>query len=515
MKENGGFISGLRMPPFLIGLFLGVSLLLQTRSPVRAQENAYRGPCADRFRVGREDFVLNAQESVKDGAMFLRSPNVQHTSQCVKSCCGNRHCDLALIENDSEGDTIKSCFLFKCRYKKRYVCRFVKRTGYSNFILSSVYEKYLAGQDGVSEDGDKFPIANGGPDQVVQPGQNVTLSGVESKDDQGIASYEWTLLNGDQPAVIEKTKHDDEVLVTNLIPGEYDFQLTVKDTAGQSATAEVKVHVLTAEESDSYCRAPPKVGPCRAAFRRWYYDSVTHECVEFLFGGCKSNLNNYLSEAECSRACEGISAASGRSAPPPKAEVCGAPCAEDQFDCGNDCCVDGELECDSVNQCSNDLDEKSCQALNSTFGRLLEVPVNEDLARCTEPPVTGRCRASMARWYYDPMERTCHPFDYGGCDGNDNNFLNMDTCMETCKSVTEKDLFSRSGFQKSTGTSNKGQAALAIILAVASLVLLAVVGYCFVKRKRQRPLPPMPGATPVPTSEDAKHPVYNSTTKPI
>ena len=50
-----------------------------------------------------------------------------------------------------------------------------------------------------------------------------------------------------------------------------------------------------------------------------------------------------------------------------------------------------------------------------------------------------------------------------------------------------------------------------MILAVAILVLLAVLGYCFVKRKKEPPRPPVAPEH----LEDTEHLVYNSTTKPI
>ena len=57
-------------------------------------------------------------------------------------------------------------------------------------------------------------------------------------------------------------------------------------------------------------------------------------------------------------------------------------------------------------------------------------------ARCTEPPVTGDCRNSYTRWYYNPIQRECTPFNYGGCRGNENRFTTRDDCMAMCKGVT-------------------------------------------------------------------------------
>ncbi|XP_061099465.1 kunitz-type protease inhibitor 1-like isoform X2 [Conger conger] len=496
------------MPPFLIGLFLSASLLLQIGCPVRAQE------CSVKYQ-GREDFVLEANESVKNGGEFFSSPNVQSVRECLNSCCKNPNCDLALIEKGPEADTIKACFLFICVYKQKYACRFVKKKGFSSYILSSVFAKYLGALEEIPGDEDKHPIANGGPARVMQPGQVLMLNGLESRDDKAIISYKWSLLKGDSSAVIKKTAMDDQVMVTNLKSGVYVFQLIVTDSIGQSDTTQVKVHVLDAEESDSYCRAPLKIGPCRAAFPRWYYDLQAQDCKQFLFGGCRGNQNNYLYEKECSTACDGIAASASRSAPLPKGEVCGAPCEAEQFNCGDNCCVDGEPECDNVNQCSNGVDEKACRNLNLTFGRLLVIPVSEVKARCTEPPETGPCRASMSRWYYDPLQGKCLRFNFGGCRGNENNFAEEDSCMNTCRSVTDKDVFTTYVAGRSGASTDKGTAVIAVVLAVAILILLAVLGYCFVKRKKEPPRPPVAGATPVSTTEDTECLVYNSTTKPI
>ncbi|XP_071814642.1 tissue factor pathway inhibitor-like isoform X2 [Apostichopus japonicus] len=51
---------------------------------------------------------------------------------------------------------------------------------------------------------------------------------------------------------------------------------------------------------------------------------------------------------------------------------------------------------------------------------------------CRLRPRTGRCKANLQRWFYSPAERRCKPFVYGGCDGNNNNFLSVGECNFTC-----------------------------------------------------------------------------------
>lgn len=54
------------------------------------------------------------------------------------------------------------------------------------------------------------------------------------------------------------------------------------------------------------CLTPKKVGPCKGAFPRWHYNGASSKCEQFVFGGCKANNNNYLSEEECLNACKNI-----------------------------------------------------------------------------------------------------------------------------------------------------------------------------------------------------------------
>lgn len=52
------------------------------------------------------------------------------------------------------------------------------------------------------------------------------------------------------------------------------------------------------------CYLPLKDGrPCKAAFRRYYFDSVSKQCKPFIFGGCTGNANNFATEQECKNSC--------------------------------------------------------------------------------------------------------------------------------------------------------------------------------------------------------------------
>ncbi|XP_068628147.1 spondin-1 [Battus philenor] len=52
---------------------------------------------------------------------------------------------------------------------------------------------------------------------------------------------------------------------------------------------------------------------------------------------------------------------------------------------------------------------------------------------CMEPPEQGPCRGLYQRWAFVAMKGMCIPFNFGGCRGNQNNFITREDCMDTCK----------------------------------------------------------------------------------
>uniref|UniRef100_UPI00358FDC24 BPTI/Kunitz domain-containing protein-like isoform X5 n=1 Tax=Myxine glutinosa TaxID=7769 RepID=UPI00358FDC24 len=59
---------------------------------------------------------------------------------------------------------------------------------------------------------------------------------------------------------------------------------------------------------------------------------------------------------------------------------------------------------------------------------------------CSLPAVTGPCRASLRRYFFNQETMRCEKFIYGGCRGNENNFEDLENCEERCMGRREADL---------------------------------------------------------------------------
>ncbi|XP_027743371.1 kunitz-type protease inhibitor 1 isoform X1 [Empidonax traillii] len=480
------------------------------------KERPFGEMCLEDFTAGLPDWVLDTDASVQNGATFLSSPMVHRSRDCMRACCKDPACNLALVEQGSgtEEDHIRGCFLLNCLYEQAFVCRFARKIGFLNFLKKDVYDSYLAMQNHGSSD-DRPPIARAVKDMRVQPGEPVMLRGTESTDDRGIVSYEWKQILGD-PSVEMKKHEEDQVEISNLQVGTYVFQLTVTDTAQQQDFTNITIMVLNSEQTEEHCLTPKKVGWCRGSFPRWFYNPSLQQCEEFIFGGCKPNKNNYLREEECQLACKNVRGSVGGRQQP----VCNGNCQAPFFRCKDGCCIDAYLECDETLDCADGSDEMYCEQYAREFNRLQKINVTHKQGHCVDLPDTGQCSESIPRWYYNPFSEKCDPFTYGGCGGNNNNFKEEEECMKSCSGITKADVIGRrwESFESQTAILSAFEVVIAVLLGICIMVVLVIIGYFFLKKKKKnsrRRQPATATNSTLSTTEDTEHLFYSSATKPV
>lgn len=54
------------------------------------------------------------------------------------------------------------------------------------------------------------------------------------------------------------------------------------------------------------CSFGRKVGQCKAYFKRYYFDQDQNRCLQFGWGGCDQNGNNFESLEKCESDCRGL-----------------------------------------------------------------------------------------------------------------------------------------------------------------------------------------------------------------
>uniref|UniRef100_A0A8B9PC49 Kunitz-type protease inhibitor 1 n=1 Tax=Apteryx owenii TaxID=8824 RepID=A0A8B9PC49_APTOW len=477
------------------GLWAALVLLTAPGLGEGQQGKPFGEMCLDHFTAGMPDFVLDTDASVQNGATFLSSPRVLRGRDCVRACCKDPACNLALVEQGPGAgeDHIQGCFLLDCLYEQAFVCRFARKIGFLNYVKRDVYDAYLAMQERGFGD-DHPPVARTGMDMRVQPGEAVLLRGMESTDDHGIVK--------------------DQVEVSNLQVGTYVFQLTVMDTAHQQDVTNITIMVLNSEQTEEHCLTPKKVGRCRGSFPRWFYNPSLQQCEQFIFGGCKPNKNNYLREEECKLACKNVRGESnGLALPQINGLICNGNCQPPTFRCQDGCCIDAYLECDETLDCADGSDEMYCEQYAREFNRLQKINVTNKKGHCLDLPDTGLCTESIPRWYYNPFAEKCDRFTYGGCDGNQNNFGEEEECMKSCAGITSKELREQCGI---CGT--LAVVVIAVLLGICIMVVLAIIGYFFLKKRKENSRRHQPATTTnstLSTTEDTTHLFYNGATKPV
>ncbi|KAG8123734.1 hypothetical protein E2320_019068 [Naja naja] len=407
----------------------------------------------------RSDSIIRTKDSIAAGATFLGSPgSVAGSRHCLDACCADALCTLAVLQQQQQSASVR-CYLFNCTYRGRAVCVFSPQRGYNSYFLEPTSHSPAL-------ETDEPPLSKAGEDIILQlPVDWVILDGRESVDDHGITRYEWTLLQG-ASSVDMQVPQPGTLKLSHMEEGKYTLQLTVTDTAGQRSSDNVSVTVLPMVHSELGC-----IGKC----------------------------SRY------------------------------------QFLCDDGCCIDITYACDGENHCPDGSDEAFCHKYNPGQNAITHIDTiqqnsvelmkkaNKDLTfEITQTSTLSsqgnykdfelicfssyNYRAVLAspshwlmqqtplRWHFDAFSGTCMHFIYGGCKGNENNFLQESDCLAECVKVHGKDTdkndndivsLKSAQIEKSLPVPETGAVLpLALGLAITALLLLMVA--CRLRLVRQK-----------------------------
>nr|E7FL13.1 RecName: Full=Kunitz serine protease inhibitor Pr-mulgin 3; Flags: Precursor [Pseudechis rossignolii]BAJ76676.1 Pr-mulgin 3 [Pseudechis rossignolii] len=60
---------------------------------------------------------------------------------------------------------------------------------------------------------------------------------------------------------------------------------------------------VSSKDRPKFCELPADSGSCKGNFQAFYYHPVHRTCLEFIYGGCEGNDNNFKTIDECKRTC--------------------------------------------------------------------------------------------------------------------------------------------------------------------------------------------------------------------
>lgn len=115
---------------------------------------------------------------------------------------------------------------------------------YNHSATIGAYSGLILIDNGNAQGANKKPVANAGPDQTLTLPQNsTTLAGSAIDSDGVITGYKWIQLPGGPNTATFSTTNITNPIVSNLVPGTYQFQLTAYDNGGDSGKSIMRIIV--------------------------------------------------------------------------------------------------------------------------------------------------------------------------------------------------------------------------------------------------------------------------------
>ena len=183
-------------------------------------------------------------------------------------------------------------------------------------------------------------------------------------------------------------------------------------TYGGCGGNENNFKTLEACQAKCTCHQPKEVGPCKAALPSFYFDHNAGKCKDFTYGGCKGNANNFEKLEACQEMCI--------CQQPKEVGPCFAAYQHFYFD-------------KNAGECKNFI-YGGCKGNANKFKtkRACKAKTSECRGICELPKAEGPCKAAFPRFYFDKDAGRCKTFTYGGCQGNANNFDTEESCQAKC-----------------------------------------------------------------------------------
>ncbi|XP_046303361.1 tissue factor pathway inhibitor isoform X2 [Marmota monax] len=218
----------------------------------------------------------------------------------------------------------------------------------------------------------------------------------------------------------------------------------------------------------SFCALKADDGPCKAMMKRFFFNILTQQCEEFVYGGCEGNQNRFESLEECKEKCavgypKKISKKTFKKEKPDfcfleeDAGICRGYITRyfysnqskqcERFKYGG--CLGNPNNFESLEECRNTCEDvlndfqvddyrKQLDAINniSVTSQPTKIPSLWEFhgpSWCLTPADRGLCQASEKRYYFNSVIGKCRPFKYSGCGGNENNFTSKRACIRSCK----------------------------------------------------------------------------------
>ncbi|XP_030894018.1 kunitz-type protease inhibitor 1 isoform X2 [Leptonychotes weddellii] len=366
-------LSQARVPAVAVWLLCALDLLGTEAGPPPAPPGLPPGgPCLDRFTAGVPAFVLDTEASVSNGATFLGSPTVRRGWDCVRACCTTQNCNLALVELKPDGGEDAIAACFLMNCL--YEQNFVcKFAPREGFINYLKREVYHSYRELRTQ-------GFGAPNLRLVEASGTDIVRLR----EGVIPWRPLVRGGRHPP--PATIYSGTPRLATLLPRDSVLQTSTR--LGFSAA------IQTSRMRGS--RIP----------KAWAGIDLKVQPQEPLVLKDMGNTDWYLLQGDADVRVEKNE--------PDQVKLWGLKEGTYLF----------QLTA---------ADSDQPESMTNITVTVLSPKQTEEY--CLASSKVGRCRGSFPRWYYDPKERICKSFVYGGCLGNKNNYLREEECKLACRDV--------------------------------------------------------------------------------